>query len=457
VFRGGAATLALALLSACAHYQEKPLSEESLAASDRALPSDQLTQAAASPKHPALPPVTMPADGSLSPESAAIVAVLQSPALRAVRDRRGVAQAQVLQAGILPNPQLAASVDFPAFGSTQGTVPGYSVGGTWDITALITRSAGRSAAEHEAAAVDLEIAWQEWQAAMGAKLHATRVLALSAQRDELQRQVTEAEGIAQRAEEDARAGLVTTVDRDAGAALLQKRRSALLAGEATLRSEMMQLREAVGVPSDVAFVVVPDSGAGELPVPVSADVASVIDESRLDLAALRAGYAAQEEKLRGAVLSQFPRIGLGLTAARDTTNVGTIGLGITLDLPIFDRAQGKIAIETATRQQLFDEFAARRFEAQSDAARAITEFGALKDQIQEAEASVDRLTRLVETLESARREGYADIIQLNQVRSDLADARLEVLKLRQQQDEQRIGVEVATGRWLGRRPVEDGS
>ena len=59
--------------------------------------------------------------------------------------------------------------------------------------------------------------------------------------------------------------------------------------------------------------------------------------------------------MRAAVLAQFPRVNIGFSQLRDTTNVVTSGFGVTIDLPVFDRNQGHIAIERATRKQLFDE------------------------------------------------------------------------------------------------------
>src|SRR5262249_54489748 len=106
----------------CSSYQPMPATNEAIAAANQPLSIDELSRAAAELRHPLLPPVTIGQDGSLTPQGAAVVAVLQNPALRAARSRRGVAAAQVLQAGILPNPQLSASMDFPVAGETDGTV-----------------------------------------------------------------------------------------------------------------------------------------------------------------------------------------------------------------------------------------------------------------------------------------------------------------------------------------------
>jgi outer membrane protein TolC len=434
-------------IPACQSYQPMPPSAEAIAQS---MPSSMLNETgeAATFHHPLLRPVIIPSDGTLTPTAAAVIAVLRSPTLRALRTRRGVAEAQLLQAGILPNPQLSATMDFPIAGATDGTINAFGLGATWDVTSLIVHEQNGLAASHDRAAVILDIAWQEWQAALAAKLHATRVLWLSAQREELARQVQEAEDAERASLANARAGFVTLIESEAAGALVQKRRAALLASDATLISESSLLRQALGLPQDAQVRIGIDPQDSHASAPSPEEVSRCIETNRLDLAALRAGYASQEAKLHAAVLSQFPKIGLGITRARDTTDVGTIGFGVTLDLPIFDRGQGRIAAETATRQMLFDELVARTFEATSDAARAISELAAVGPQIAEARRTVDRLRGLAERLADARRLGDADVMQLAQARNDVADAQVELMHLEQQEAELRIAVEVATGSFM---------
>ncbi len=56
-------------------------------------------------RHPILKPIDLRLENGLSPEEAAILAVLVNPSLKAARDQKGIASAQLFQAGILPNPQ----------------------------------------------------------------------------------------------------------------------------------------------------------------------------------------------------------------------------------------------------------------------------------------------------------------------------------------------------------------
>src|SRR5207244_12095167 len=92
-----------------------------------------------------------------------------------------------------------------------------------------------------------------------------------------------------------------------------------------------------------------------------------IEMRRLDLAALQLGNRSQETTLRAAVKSHFPRIGVSFTKANDSSNITTLGGGVNLELPIFDRRQGVVAAAKASRQQLFDEYYARVAEARADA------------------------------------------------------------------------------------------
>ena len=439
----------------CETYRAMPASDEAIAASLEPCEPAELARAAASLRHPLLAPVTIGEDGSLTPQGAAVVAVLQSPTLRAARARRGVAGAQLLQAGILPNPQLSSSIDVPIAGATDGAVNAFGLGATWDVTSLITREANRDAAARQSQAVQLDVAWQEWQVAMGAKLHATRVLWLSLLREQLQGQVGEAERVAREVERNARDGFATSIESDGAAGFLQKRRAALLAGASALVSESALLHQSMGLAQRARVRIVADGSSGDArgsdatARPTGVQLDRMILESRLDLGALRAGYESQEAKLHSAVLSQFPRVGLGITRLRDTGDVGTIGFGITLDLPIFDHAQGRIAIEKATRRQLFDELASRTFDARADAERAFAELDSVRPQIAEARRTEARLATLEAHLGAARGRGDADALQLNQVRNDLAESRLDILRFGQQEAELRIAVEVATGQLMG--------
>ncbi|HKD35227.1 MAG TPA: TolC family protein, partial [Pirellulales bacterium] len=173
-----------------------------------------------------------------------------------------------------------------------------------------------------------------------------------------------------------------------------------------------------------------------------------LEERRLDLLALKSGYQAQEERLRAAVLGQFPKINIGFTHARDNTDVISSGYGVTIDLPLFDRNQGAIAVENATRTKLFDEYMARLFEARGEVARLVADIAALQKQIEAAQQSIPVLQNVVDSYRAALLQGNADVLTFYNARSDLTNKRLELLDLRRQLADMEVALEIAAGRYL---------
>ncbi len=170
-----------------------------------------------------------------------------------------------------------------------------------------------------------------------------------------------------------------------------------------------------------------------------------IDDRRLDLIALRHGYMSQEETLRAAVLAQFPKINIGVNELRDTGNVVTTGFGITIDLPLFDRNQGQIALERATREQLFHEYATRLLDVRYEISRLLVAVDSLNRQITVARRSEPALDRLVRSYRAAVESGQADVLSYYTAWNDLNDKRIEIRALESALVDARIAMEIATG------------
>jgi len=214
--------------------------------------------------------------------------------------------------------------------------------------------------------------------------------------------------------------------------------------------QRLELKKAVGVLPETGLPI--QEGVAlpsDLPLPSEGELVGDLENRRLDLVGLRQGYQSQEQTVRAAVLAQFPKIVLGFNPhSSDTTNVHTAGFGITIDLPIFDRNQGNIAIETATRQKLFDEYVARVFEAHSDIATAVADIRSLNRQVAAAEAALPVLQHLVDIAKEASDQGAADVLGYFQAKTNLNQKSLQIIKLKQQLVDSRIALELASGRYL---------
>ena len=134
--------------------------------------------------------------------------------------------------------------------------------------------------------------------------------------------------------------------------------------------------------------------------------------------------------------------------AGDTTNVHTSGFNVAIDVPIFDRNQGVIAAERATRQRLLDEYRQRVFEARSDVATAIADMRSLDRQISAAEEALPLLEKLVDSAQTAIEQRNADVLSYYTARSNLLQKRIQLIKLQEQLLEAHTALEIASGRYL---------
>src|SRR5215472_15297271 len=294
--------LFLSLIQACATYERMPLDQTTVAAR-LATPSMEAIQVQAKEiQHPVLKPIEFEFRNGVSPDEAAILAVIANPKLRATRDQRKLAAAQLLQAGILPNPQFSYALGVPPGGATQGTVNAFNYGPSWEITSIISRDSKVAAARADADSVDLDVAWQEWQAAQAAKLH---VYHLGFFDQELSVNRQEEEGLKENLDRVKRAtelGYMTRIDLAAADAALQKMHTSVLTTEQQREEERLALNQSLGF-SDEEPVPLEQGIEPPSPkrLPAAAQLIEGIEQRRLDLLALKRGYEAQEERLRAAI------------------------------------------------------------------------------------------------------------------------------------------------------------
>ena len=438
-----------AFLKGCAFYHPKPITGEAVGHILETPDLATIRVEAAELKHPLLKPVELDESQGLTPEGAAVLAVLANPGLKAARAKGGVAAAQLFQAGILPNPQFSYEWNKPTGGDTEGTVNAFGLALSWDLIPLLVRPAQVESARAAALSVDLDIAWQEWQIALAAKTHVYNLVFLGRQlRTGLAEQKALEENLAT-TKKAFQSGDVTEIDLAAAQTALSKVDMSVLALQQQHEQERLALNQSIGFPPDLNVLLKPGI------LPPSREVMPPLDElmeglkdRRLDLVALRYGYQSQEARLRAAILAQFPSLALGLLHARDTTNVITTGYNIAVQVPVFNRNQGQIAIEKANRQQLFDEYLARFFDARATIASALADMRAVEEQIDEQEAALPTVRKLVSTYRIALLEGHADVVTYYNALNDLYSRQIDLLGLRRNLCTLIVAVEIASGRFI---------
>jgi len=302
----------------------------------------------------------------------ATLAVLNNPDLKAARATMHVAAAQAFAAGLLPNPQFNFGIDRPTDGPISRNDPrypeytAYGFGLAIDLRALLTHATKREAADASYRQAQEDLLWQEWQTVAEAR---TLYVAQSIAAERRAFLGPAAEQYALAATRSARAleqANVTLEQVGADQGALATIRTLQGAAERAALQAERGLHALLGIRPDVNVPLQP------LTPPVMPDRAQIVaaadrlSQSRPDLRALQEAYRSQEALVHTSVLSQFPNIIVGLTRTRDVSDVHTIGGTLALDLPLFDRGQGDIAVKRATRAQLRAEYEARLDRASAD-------------------------------------------------------------------------------------------
>lgn len=428
------AMLSCLLLTGCASYHPQPLPT----APDLAK-APQVTVSASRFALPGLKPQPVSRLG-LDANTVMLLAVMHNPGLKADRMQAGVASAQLLEAGLLPNPQLTAS-----FASSARNYGG-AIGLDEQIQSWITRGAARAAAAYNKKRVNLNILWQEWQIAEQAEQlfeqiqTESRMQAIDASSASLLREQYLRD---EKAMEQGDA-LSTTVSADfakwSGAE--QSERQLQL----KLNLARHGLNALLGLQPGVRLHLI----GFPRPAPLTASgfhaAVGAVAHRRPDLLALQAGYESQEEEVRRAVLGQFPALTAGVEMDRDPVEgVNDIGPHVTLSLPLFNHNQGQIALQRATRAVLRQSYQTRLDAAVSQADQVWAAIGIQRRQARELSQQIDGMQQTVAAAQRSLLENDLDASAYVSLKVSLLSRRAELIGLRASMEQSRATLRMLLG------------
>jgi outer membrane protein TolC len=205
------------------------------------------------------------------------------------------------------------------------------------------------------------------------------------------------------------------------------------------------LNSLLGLESDVRLQLADSDDIAPLPDSAIDAALQVLSQRRPDLLALEAGYQAQEQKYRAAILGQFPGLSVGFVRASDTTPIYTSGFQINLNLPIFNRNQGNVAIERATRQRLRDEYQERLNAAYADVAQIRADTALLARQLSATESSLPEVDRVAKDASDAYAERDLALGSYVDAQTVSLTKRVDAATLRESLAEQRVGLQALLG------------
>ncbi len=428
------------LLAGCASYAPQPLDESPPLLSP---PLASALQARADAiARPWLAPARIDLQAPLDANAIATLAVLGNPDLLALRARAGVADAQAFAAGLLPDPTFSLGADKVLRGPD--TLLNLSAALGFDLNALRTRALTRAQAHAQARSVRLDLAWAEWQTAGQARLQAARIHAY-------QHQLPLLRESAQAAAQLAAANLRAAARGDVAADAAQAQRLAALDAQTRLRTLEQDLRDArqtlnrlLGLPPQTELALADAPGSDRVPPPLAALFAQARAQ-RSDLAALRAGYDAQEAALHRAILEQFPSLNLSLTGNRDSAGNLLLGPALDFTLPLWNRNRGGIAVETATRASLRAEYEARLFQTRADLESARQALLLALREREAAQADAPALQQQAAAAQAAAARGDLSLAAAETLRQAWRDRQLLLAQLDQTIAEHHIALELLAG------------
>ena len=437
------------VLAGCATYREQSLGTRST------LP-DRIPDLTIDPRQMPLPELAAhrfdPSDG-LDITEVAMLAVVNNPDLKTARAAAGIVHAQAFAAGLLPDPQLSLAADVPDPGQA-ATATAYTLGISEDVVALLTRAPRRAAARREAQKTDLNLLWMEWQVVSQARQLFVRLTQEAQLMEVLEQNRTLFADRYHRTETALDRGLLTLDAVTPHLTALQDVNRQINDLERLVSQNRHDLNALLGLAPEVA---VPLTGPAELPELDEAGIEKLLPDlprRRPDLIALQLGYAAEEMRYRAAVLAQFPSLGIGFTRARDTSDIHTSGLGITLTLPIFSGNRGPIAVERATRQQLHAEYQQRLNAADSGIHRILAEQRINRRQLLDVDQGLADLSRAAAKTDAAFKAHDIDALAFANLQASLLAKKIERINLEQAILEQRVALQTLAGGELPFRPAQ---
>lgn len=414
----------LAVAAGCASLDPKPdISRAASTVANRSGVTPDWTQ----PWETAL--TTWDGRSPLTREAALVMALRNNRVIRSQVEQISASRADLVQAGLLPNPVLGLTLRFPVDPVSGGTFIGAQV--VQSFTALWLRDGKVKAADARLNQTVLDVSDKALRLVADVKAtHARiafgeRALALSDENlatirksiDSLDARVRGGEG--------------TTLDVNRARQQLAKAEAERALVARDLAKERRVMLELIGFAAESAEWTVSASGSMPLAPPIdeSGAVALALAQ-RLDVAAARSVVTAQQADLSTEEKSRLRDFGLGADFERETDGSKSLGPVLEVGIPIFDTNAAQIAKAGSLARVALASYEAASQQAVREARTAWIDLDTASRLSEQYRATVLALSERNLTLaEAALKAGQADVTVLLDAQRELIEARRTLLDL----------------------------
>jgi len=315
---------------------------------------------------------------NLTPESAVTLALLNSPHIQATLEELGIAQAELVEAGLLSNPRFSGSWRFPEGGGAVNSE--YSL--THEFLQLIMLPLRKKVAKRNYEGAKLRVAHDvlEFVGEVRRAFYETQAQAQILKRLRTIAEVNEAAAdLAQRQHE---AGNITDLELANHKAVYAQSRVFVADAEKELRSQREEVNRLLGLWGPQTAWKLHD----ELPpVPEKElsleNVESLAVRQRLDLAATREqlNNMALAYSLRAKTRFVPVSVEAGVSAEREVEGEWVTGPTLEIELPIFDQGQAALGRLGAQYRQARNEYQSAAINIRSEVREARDKLLATRD------------------------------------------------------------------------------
>jgi len=320
----------------------------------------------------------------LSADDAVRIALVNNRRLQADFERLGIAQADLVEAGLLDNPVLSLSL----FYGDPGTI--VEAGIVQDVIGLLSLSVRRKIAGAQADRVIAQVGQRVLDLAAQVKAHYYTVVG-DAQALELAQQVADSTGAAaELARRQLEAGNLSRREQAMQQAFHAQTALELAQAQARLAMDREKLNELMGLWGADTQWRTPQR-LPELPrtLPELARVEETAVSQRLDLEAARKEAEAAAQALHLTRQFRFlSPLGLGVAYKREADGEKFFGPEIELGVPIFNQGQGRIARAQAESASAAASVAALAVEIRAQARTARAQVMAANDSVRHYERAL---------------------------------------------------------------------
>ena len=301
---------------------------------------------------------------ALSPQAAVQIALLNNRTLQASYEELGIAQADVVRAGLLKNPVFSFVARFPDQPPSAANLEFNLVG---DFLNLLMLPARRHVAEQQFEQVKLDVANHIFEfAALVRQRYFTLQAALQSVAI-LREIVSVTEASCKLAEKFYEAGNISELQLSREQALLESARLMLIQHQLAANAEREQFQQLLGLYDQQQWTI----PALLTPVPIETpdlqNLQALAIDQRLDLLAAGKELEARASRLgmtrdwRLLAAAEF-----GISVERDPDGATATGPALSLELPVFDQGQANIATADAHLRQSENRLAALALQIRSE-------------------------------------------------------------------------------------------